>query len=228
MLLAVPAEAATLAALVGGDTLVHIDTEDRRVVRTVKVDGPRDLVGIDVRPGDRLLYGVTRDGSVMVLDATTGAVTPRPKLRAMVPARAMVTVDFDPAGRLRLIGSDGANLSADVDDGSVHTGERLQGGEGAAPSILAAAHGGDMLYDIDGSSGRLLRQAPPDAGKLTPVGGLGITVLSPVAFDIAPGGPAWLLTGGMLYTVDLSTGRASEAGKIAGLTGDVIDIAVLP
>ena len=37
-----------------------------------------------------------------------------------------------------------------------------------------------------------------------------------------------MLTGGTLYTVDIATGATKSVGKIAGLTGKVSDIAVLP
>ena len=36
------------------------------------------------------------------------------------------------------------------------------------------------------------------------------------------------MAGGMLYRVDLATGKASEHGKVGGAGADVTDIAVLP
>ncbi len=72
-------------------------------------------------------------------------------------------------------------------------------------------------------------QAPPNDGVLVAVGPLGITVNGAVAFNIVSSGPdqnaAWLAMGGALYSVDLKTGKATMAGKIAGLKGTLSDIA---
>ena len=53
-----------------------------------------------------------------------------------------------------------------------------------------------------------------------------------VAFDIWSDGngknDAWLMVGDTLYSVDLASGKATEAAKIAGVSGIVRDIAILP
>jgi glutathione S-transferase len=56
--LAASAQAATVAGLVDGVTLVWIDTTAKKVTKTVPIQGG-NLVGIDVRPADKQLYGVT-------------------------------------------------------------------------------------------------------------------------------------------------------------------------
>jgi hypothetical protein len=38
---------------------------------------------------------------------------------------------------------------------------------------------------------------------------------------------AWLMAGGTLYSVDLATGKATEAAKITGVSGTVKDIAIM-
>ncbi len=51
-----------------------------------------------------------------------------------------------------------------------------------------------------------------------------------VAFDIWSDGSrneAWLMADGTLYSVDLATGKATEAAKISGVTGKVTDIAIM-
>jgi len=52
-----------------------------------------------------------------------------------------------------------------------------------------------------------------------------------VAFDVwsdgKGGNAAWLLSGGALHSVDLSTGAATKVGAIAGLKGRITDFAVL-
>ncbi|HET7853059.1 MAG TPA: DUF4394 domain-containing protein, partial [Candidatus Methylomirabilis sp.] len=51
--------AATLAALQDGKTIAWIDTDQKKVTGSVGLAGGASLVGIDVRPADGKLYGVT-------------------------------------------------------------------------------------------------------------------------------------------------------------------------
>ena len=65
------AQAAQVAALVAPDTIAMVDTDAKRVTGTWKLTGlPGALVGIDVRPADGMLYGLTADGSVVTIDKT--------------------------------------------------------------------------------------------------------------------------------------------------------------
>ena len=119
--LAGAAQAQTVAALVGDDTLAVVDVAAKKVTKTVKVTGaPGRLVGIDVRPADGMLYALATDGTVLTVDTASGKATMKSKLETMLPTSAMATVDFNPvADRLRVIGSDGTSLRANVDDGKV-------------------------------------------------------------------------------------------------------------
>jgi hypothetical protein len=69
-------------------------------------------------------------------------------------------------------------------------------------------------------------QAPPNDGVLGAIGKLSIKADN-VAFDIWPDGSdkneAWLIAG----SVDLATGKATEAAKVAGVSGTVNDIAIM-
>jgi hypothetical protein len=86
------------------------------------------------------------------------------------------------------------------------------------------------LYDVD-ATGSVLRQAPPNDGVLNTVGQLGMRA-EDAAFDIVSmdGGQneGWLMSGDTLYKVDLQSGKGTPVGKIAGVSGNVRDIAVLP
>jgi hypothetical protein len=88
------------------------------------------------------------------------------------------------------------------------------------------------LYDVDTAAGTLLKQAPPNDGVLATVGPLGVALRGGAAFDVwadgMGGNVGWLVSGGSLHTVDLATGRATAVGPIAGLTGTITDIAILP
>lgn len=238
------AQAQTVAALVGGDTLVHVDAKARKAVKTVKITGAGPIVGIDVRPANGMLYGLAADGSVVTIDPATGRATVKSKLEVMLPAGVMATVDFNPvADRLRVIGSNGMNLRANVDDGKVIRDGDLKFAEtdmhkGEKPNVTAGAYTHSFkgtktttLYDIDATIGGLLRQAPPNDGVLGAVGKLGAKGGS-WAFDIVStqegANAAWLMGDDMLYSVDLASGKATPAGKVTGLPGKVSDIAILP
>ena len=237
------AHAATIAALVGDDTIAIVDTSALKVTRTVKANGASArILGIDVRPSDGMLYALTADGVAWTIDPKSGMATRKSKLD-MAPPSGQVTVDFNPvADRLRVMGADGTNLRINVDDGKVTKdgGLKFADGDmhkGEKPNVIAGSYTNPVkgakettLYNIDATIGALLRQAPPNDGILNAVGKLGIMAGS-AAFDIAPGdgvGTGWLMADGALYKVDLATGKATMAGKVTGVTGAVRDIAVLP
>jgi hypothetical protein len=240
-----PVVAAEFVGLVGGKTLVMFDSNGRTVTRTVTVSGVPGLVGIDVRPADGWLYGVASDGTVVTIDTATGKATEKSRLKAMLAPGVMATVDFNPAAdRLRIIGSDGSNLRANVDDGAVTTDTALtfaasDAAKGKAAKVVAGAYTNSYkgtketaLFDIDGTTGAVVKQAPPNDGILNTVGMPGPMAAGPVAFDIESdgkgGNTAWVINGGILHTVDLATGKATAVGKISGVSGAISDIAVLP
>src|SRR5260370_1107584 len=108
---------------------------------------------------------------------------------------------------------------------------------GKPPKVVAGAYTNSWkgakattLYNIDAATGMLVTQAPPNDGVLNTVGSLGMTVSGPVAFNIVSTGEdkndGWLIAGGALYSVDLKTGKAAMVGKIEGLSGNLVDIAL--
>ncbi len=238
------AQAAQVAALVAPDTIAMVDTDAKRVTGTWKLTGlPGALVGIDVRPADGMLYGLTADGSVVTIDKA-GKVAVKSKLEMMLPAGTAATVDFNPvADRLRVIGANGMNLRANVDDGKVTKDGDLKYADtdmhkGEKPNIVAGAYTNSYkgatettLLNVDGTIGGLIRQAPPNDGVLNAIGKHGAKT-GQAAFDIMADGKGgnwgWMMIGDTLYSVDLATGKATEAAKIAGVTGTVWDIAILP
>jgi hypothetical protein len=135
-------------------------------------------------------------------------------------------------------------LRINVEDGKTTVDGQLKYADGDAmkgtqPKVTAAAYSNSYagtketaLYDIDAATGTLVKQAPPNDGILNTIGKLGVKVDGPVAFDIwsdgKGGNTGWLLSGGMLYTVDLATGAAKPFSQVSGLKGRIGDIAILP
>jgi outer membrane protein assembly factor BamB len=236
------ATAETVAALVGNDGLVVIDTAEKRAGKPVKITGlSGPVVGLDVRPADGLLYALAADGTVATVDPKTGQATVKSKLETMLPAGVAGAVDFNPvADRLRVIGQDGTSLRANVDDGKVATDGKLRFSDtdahkGKTPAVTAAAYTNSVkgtketaLYDIDATTGMLVKQAPPNDGILNSIGPVAGKV---AAFDIVSDGQgantAWVLVGGAIHKLDLATGALSGSVKIDGISGEVRDIAVL-
>jgi hypothetical protein len=244
VLTAAGAQAAEVAALSGDNTISIVDTSAKKVTKTWKIQGVSGkIAGIDVRPADGKLYAVAADGGIYTVDLASGKATMKSKLDTMLKQGTWATVDFNPAAdRLRLIGNDGMNLRANVDDGKVTVDGSLKFAEtdmhkGEKPNVVAAAYSNSFkgtketaLYDIDATIGALFKQAPPNDGVLNAVGKLGVKFTT-AAFDIWSDGngrnEAWLMAGDWLHSVDLATGKARPAVQIMGVTG-VRDIAILP
>ena len=63
------ADAGTIVGLVDGNSLVMIDAADRKVTGKVHIKGGFDkILGIDRRPADGKLYGITSDGTIVTID----------------------------------------------------------------------------------------------------------------------------------------------------------------
>lgn len=243
--LAAPAAAATVVALKDGKSLVWIDTDKMKVTGTVALAGNASIVGMDVRPSDGKLYGLTPQGAVVVIDAKSGKWEKKADLSEKLPAGATFSVDFNPvADRMRVLSSTGTSLRINVEDGKTIVDGALKYADGDAnkgkqPKVLAGAYSNSFagtketaLYDLDAANGTYLRQAPPNDGILNTLGSLSLKLGDAVAFDIASdgkgGNTGWLLVGGALYSLDIANGSTKMVGKIAGLTGKVTDIAVMP
>ena len=243
---ATTALAAPVVGLVGDRTLVLFDTDDPVVSWTIEVGGVERLAGIDLRPIDGTLIGVTTENVVVTIDLETGAASELATMDTQLTiGDAPVIVDFNPmADRLRYM-TGTTNHRVNVDTGEVTVDGKLAFADsdmhaGAVPNIVAAAYTNSFgkpeataMYDIDAAIGGLIRQAPPNDGTLVAIGELGIENAGEVyAFDIhtdeAGTNTAWLVNGGALYTVDLETGAATRTGEITGTVEDIRDIAVLP
>ena len=187
-LLANAASAASIIGLVDGKTLVWVDPATKKVTGAADIKGAANVVGIDVRPADGMLYAVTADGSIDTIDAKSGQATMKSKLSETLKAGVTVTVDFNPAAdRLRMMSSDGTSLRINVDDGKVtvdgsHKFKDGDANAGKTPKVVAGAYINSLnpkptataLYNIDATTGSLVTQAPPNDGVLNTIGSLGV------------------------------------------------------
>lgn len=240
-ILSTSALAAPAVGLTGEKTLVWFDTDKPGETKTIDVTGVDRLLGIDLRPADKMVYGVGADGSLVSINLETGAATAVSKLDVMLPDGVSASVDFNPmADKLRVMGSDGTNLRVDPASGKVTTDGKLafEAGDANAeqqPNIVATAYLNSFgkpektaMYDID-ARGWFIQQTKPNDGTLKTIGELGIQLGDTAAFDIqttADGAnTAWLATGGALYKVNIETGATEKAAD--GIDAGLRDLTIL-
>lgn len=203
------------------------------------------LVGIDFRVQDGLLYGVGNAGGIYTLDLSTAAATKASQLSTALDG-SQFGVDFNPAANaLRIISNTGQNLRHPfalpepritlVDLPLNYTAGTIANG------IVAAAYTNNdldpntatTLFDIDATLAQVVVQVPPNNGSLAATGKLGVTPTGPVGFDIlstvnATGvsnniGVMSASVGGVssLYRINLLTGRASSLGALGQPLADL-------
>ena len=97
------AQAAQVVGLAGDKTLVMFDTEKPEVSKSMDVTGVDRLVGIDYRPANQTIVGVTAENVIVTIDPETGAATELAKMdKPLTIGDAPVVVNFNPAAdRLR-------------------------------------------------------------------------------------------------------------------------------
>lgn len=236
------AQAANLVGLTADGKLVRIDTTAMTATAPVPISGDR-LVGIDVRPADGKLYGVAANGQIVTVDPASGATTKLSMISEKVTMGDRPVVDFNPvADRLRVIATGGVSLRIDVETGATIVDKPLSFDPADAsaakkPAVAAGAYTNAMagakateLFHVDGGTGAWVLQSPPNDGILKTRGAVGVSGLADAVVDIATEGgknTAWMIAGGALYTIDIASGKATSVGAIKGMTGKLIDIAVM-
>ena len=209
-----------------------------------------ELLGIDYRPLTGELYGLTSSDALYTLDTNTGAATLVGNGFTDAPEGTFFGFDFNPViDKIRIIADVDTNFVADPDTGDANIASTTElffaDGDvnaGANPNVVGAAYTNSVanaestqLYGIDSQLDILVTQAN-NAGTLGTVGSLGIDVVDILEFDISgETGVAYLAaiergdTDSTLFTVDLSSGFATEIGMFADASGSTVaGISVAP
>ena len=93
-----------IVGLVDGKSIVTIDPATRKVASKADIKGADQLVGIDVRPADGMLYGIAVDGSIVTIDPKSGQATVKSKLSEKFKPDVVTIVDFNPVvDRIRVM-----------------------------------------------------------------------------------------------------------------------------
>jgi hypothetical protein len=147
------------------------------------------ILAIDFRPRNGLLYGVTNQSLLYMIDPVSGQA----QLISESPFDPLIygnTVgfDIDPiSDQIRLVTDEDQNLRIDPDKGFVIQADNNI--QPAAFAINAIAYPGIFsttrpLYDIDMTKGVLFMQTPQSSGNLRYIGPLGLVIKGEGGFDI--------------------------------------------
>ena len=247
---AAPAAAVPLVAIADADTLVTFDSGSPGTIRnTINVTGlapGENLMAIELRPLNDVLYVVTDMDRVYLIESCSGTAIPVGAGFGLTLAGTVFGMDFNPTvDRLRLVTEAEENFRfnpvtatvVDADPGTA--GVQMDTALSPPGTVVAAAYDRNdndpttptTLYVIDAASDRLLTQGgingTPSAnlGALMDVGPLGVDAASAAGFDIVGASQAFALlnVGGQsrLYSVNLASGSATALGTIGvnGLRG---------
>lgn len=231
-----PAAAQTSAQdimLLRSNTLVRVSSATPGTVKaTLPVTGlglSDNLLGIDVRAANGLLYGIGSSGVIYTISPDTGVATAGPTA-STVPSGTNFGVDFNPAAdRLRVVSSSGQSLRINVADGATTVDTSVayaasDAGTGTPPVVVGAAYTNNdnnpatatELFNIESARDVLVLQNPPNDGVLVTRGALGVDAALRSGFDIAPDGTAMAVLGDTLYSVNVTTGATTAVGAVAG------------
>jgi outer membrane protein assembly factor BamB len=222
-----------MVALTADNTLVFFNSGAPQDTDTLPVSGIEGaLLGIDFRPADGRLYGLSSTNRLYSIDTETGEATEKSRLSEGFEGGAMSGFDFNPVpDRLRLTASNNQNFRVNVDTGEVIVDGTLayvdgDDNAGAEPSITASAYTNAFdgaeeteLYNIDAELDILVLQDPPNDGGLQTVGPLGVDFAAEGGFDIVTvngDNLAYAVSESALFAVDLTTGAATPLGMVSG------------
>lgn len=238
--LSLPSQAANLVGLTSANELARIDTNNVAAATRVAISGLAAgdrFVGIDLRPGDNTIYGITLSNNIYRLNEFTGAASFVAALSAPIVNPALgYGIDFNPAAdftggtSLRFMSSAGNNYAINATTGAVAFTGSVTGNFSAVAytnsiPLPAAAPPSTSLYYIDNVADTLsVATGSFNSPTITAIGALGVDVLRANGFEILGNGQAFaalnldagtsLATG--IYGINLVSGQASLIGTFNG------------
>jgi hypothetical protein len=248
------AQAVTLVGLTSSNEIARFDTANiggaTRVAITGLAAGDR-FVGIDLRPGNNTIYGVTLSNQLYTINETTGATTFVAALSSPIVSPTLgYGIDFNPvadfsgAASLRFVSSAGGNYAINANTGAVANAANTiaPGYSGVAYSnsnpLPGSAPASTALYYIDSTNDTLaVATTAFNTPTISTVGSLGVDVLRANGFEILGNGMAYaalnvdagtsLTTG--IYGINLATGAATLLGNFNGtLSGLTLSVSAVP
>lgn len=225
-------------------SVFNADSAGDAVFKTIIGDAlGESFIGIDLRPSNNLVYGITRSNKIYTLDASTGTSTFVANLgSAIIAGNKSYGFDFNPvadingASSLRLVSSTGDNYAINANTGAItvatslalgYTGVAYTNSNPSAPTTVPAS---TALYYINSANDTLnVATAGFNNPTITTVGTLGLDILSANGFEIDANGIGYAavnmddgLLKSQLIRINTTTGQAEWVstfnGTINGLT----------
>ena len=240
-------QAVTLIGLNSQNQISRINTANIGAAVNMDITGLAAgdrLVGMDTRPKDGKIYGVSLSNGLYTVDEMTGAASFVAALSLpVIQANLGYGIDFNPVAdfgtgaSLRLVSSAGDNFAINAATGVVgNAANKIAAGYTGvaytnATLMPTSAPASTALYYIDANNDTLaMAPAAFNTPVITTVGALGVDVLKANGFEILASGEAYaafnvdagpsLATG--IYSINLATGAAtllgSYNGTLSGLT----------
>ena len=226
------AHAALLFGVDGSNQLVSFDSANPSVyLSTVQVSSLNgNLVAIDFRPVNNVLFGYTNNAALVTINLATGVATqigtPNPV------AGSSIGFDFNSMiDRIRLVTDADTNSVLNPNDGTrtTATGLAFAAGDpnfGANPNVVAAAYntarplgtsptspgGPNQLFVID-SNLDILARLNNNGGVLNTVGALGFNLGNGTSFDIDSDDIGFVQDRRDLFTINLTNGSLTSIGQ---------------
>lgn len=234
-------QAVTLIGLNSQNQISRIDTANIAGAMNTDITGLMAgdrLVGIDTRPKDGKIYGVSLSNQLYTVNELTGAASWVAALSApVIQSNLGYGIDFNPVAdfgtgaSLRLVSSAGDNFAINAATGVVgNAANKIAAGfTGVAYTnttlMPAAAPASTALYYVDANNDTLaMASSAFNTPTITTVGVLGVDVLKANGFEILGNGQAYaalnvdagtsLATG--IYSINLGTGSATLIGTYNG------------
>lgn len=228
------AHAATIFGVDGLNNLVSFDSAaPGTYLSSVRITGFSDSVqALDFRPANGVLYALAGNRTIYTINTMTGVATSLGG-GALAIEGTLFGFDFNPvADAIRIVSNTNQNYRVNPNTGALiaqDTNVFYPGNAGQDPDIIANAYvsGGTTQYAIDAAASTLVRQNN-NAGDLTTIGALGVTVGGRASFDIA-GSDAFVQSGRNLYSANLQTGALTRIGQTQDeLFGLAIQVPAVP
>lgn len=235
------ANAVDLLGLTSANEIARIDTDNVAAATRVAINGldaGDRFVGINLRPGDNKIYGVTLSNRIYTINTTNGAASFVANLSmAVVDYTLGYGISFNPladfagGSSMRLTSSAGSNFAIDADSGMVgnaagNIGAGFSGVAYSNATILPTmAPASTQLYYINTLNDTLsVATIGFNAPVITTIGALGVDALNANGFELLADGSAFaalnvdaassLVTS--LYSINLATGAATLIGDYNG------------
>ena len=204
----------------------------------------KTFIGIDLRPSNNTLYGVTTSNEIFTLDAATGNSSFVAALsNNIINSANGYGFDFNPVNEalgttsLRIVGSNGQNFAVNANTGAVTNFANNQPGAAVSHTIGTGYTGvsytnsnpsspatSTSLYYINSATDELfVATSAFNTPTITKVGALGHEILRANGLDISSSGIAYssfLMDDGtgrsVLTTINLATGAATKTGDFVG------------